>query len=169
MSIVIGIDQSYNSTGVCVMDSDKRVLDLFIIKIPTSVGDIFARANAVADKIAALLSKYMPIGIGLEGLAFAMMGDATRDLAGLQFTVVNKLRYAYDFHQIVIPPPNTVKKLATGMGNAKKEALYEALPEEIKKLIEEKNYKKTTGRYDATDSYWIAVYTLEHFTPTETP
>lgn len=163
MAIVIGIDQSYNSTGVCVMDSDRNVLELFTIKTPASVGDVFARATSLANQIAPLVGKYMPIGIGLEGLAFAMMGDATRDLAGLQFTIVNKLRYEYSYDSIVIPTPNTVKKLATGSGKAKKEALYEALPEDVRKLIEAKNYRKTTGMYDVTDAYWIAVYTLEHF------
>lgn len=163
MGIVIGIDQSYTSTGVCVMNSDKQVLELFTIKTPASVGDIFARANAIADQVAQLVSKYMPIGIGLEGLAFAMTGDATRDLAGLQHTIVNKLRYSHNYDKIVIPTPNTVKKIATGKGNSKKEALHEALPEEIRKRIEASNYRKTTGMYDVTDAYWIAIYTLGHF------
>lgn len=163
MGIVIGIDQSYNSTGVCVMNSDRQVLELFTIRTPASVGDIFDRAEVVATAIAELTIKYMPIGVGLEGLAFAMMGDATRDLAGLQFIIVNKLRYTYDFKRIVIPTPNTVKKLATGKGNSKKEALYDALPEDVQKRIEANNYKKTTGMYDVTDAYWIAIYTLEHF------
>lgn len=163
MGIVIGIDQSYNSTGICVLNDDMAVLELYTIKTPASVGDIFDRAEAVATAVAELTIKYMPIGIGLEGLAFAMMGDATRDLAGLQFIIVNKLRYAYDYKRIVIPTPNTVKKLATGKGNSKKEALYDALPEDVKKRIEANNYKKTTGMYDVTDAYWIAVYTLKHF------
>ena len=164
MGIVIEIDQSDNSTGVCVMNSDRQVLELFTIRTPASVGDIFDRAEAVATAVAELTIKYMPIGIGLEGLAFAMIVNATRDFAGLQFVIVNKLRYAYDFKRIVIPTPNTVKKLATGKGNSKKEALYEALPEDVKKRIEANNYKKTTGMYDVTDAYWIAMYTLEHFT-----
>lgn len=163
MGVVIGIDQSYTSTGVCVMTDDKEVLELYTMRTPVTVGDVFARADAVSNKLAAVVTKYTPIGIGLEGLAFAMTGSATRDLAGLQFTVVNKLRYAYGFHNIVIPSPNTVKKLATGKGNAKKDALYDALPDDIKKRIEASNYRKTTGMYDVTDAYWIAVYTLEHF------
>jgi Holliday junction resolvasome RuvABC endonuclease subunit len=163
MSVVIGIDQSYNSTGVCILDENKNVVDLFKIVTPPSVGDIFARAHTLATTLGGLVGTHMPIGIGLEGLAFAMTGDATRDLAGLQFVIVNTLRYEYDYNRIVIPSPNTVKKLATGKGNSNKEALYSALPEEIRKRIEEKNYRKTTGMYDVTDAYWIAVYTLEHF------
>jgi Holliday junction resolvasome RuvABC endonuclease subunit len=156
MSVVIGIDQSYNSTGVCILDENKNVVDLFKIVTPPSVGDIFARAHTLATTLGGLVGTYMPIGIGLEGLAFAMTGDATRDLAGLQFVIVNTLRYEYDYNRIVIPSPNTVKKLATGKGNSNKEALYSALPEEIRKRIEEKNYRKTTGMYDVTDA-------LEHF------
>ena len=163
MSIVIGIDQSYTSTGICVLNSDKQILELSTLTAAISVGDIFARANHIADEVCKLVEKYSPIGVGIEGLAYAMTGDATRDLAGLLFVIVNKLRYTHKFDKITSVPPNTLKKMATGKGNAKKEMLYTALPEDVKKLIEAKNYRKTTGMYDVTDAYWIAIYTLGHF------
>lgn len=163
MSIIIGIDQSYTSTGVCVINSDKQVLELFTITASTSIGDTFARSNYIADEICKLVTKHSPVGVGMEGLAYAMTGDATRDLAGLLFVVVNKLRYVHNYDNIITIPPNTLKKLATGKGNAKKELLYIALPEDVKKLIEANNYRKTTGMYDVTDAYWIAIYTLGHF------
>jgi Holliday junction resolvasome RuvABC endonuclease subunit len=92
--------------------------------------------------------------VALEGLAFSKMGNATRDLAGLQFSIITYLRYVCQYKTLIISP-NTVKKTATGKGNAKKEEMYEALPQEVKNLFKDMNLKKTTGRYDLTDSYWI--------------
>lgn len=160
---VIGIDQSYKSAGVCIMNEDSSVCDMYTIKTDKTQGDIFYRANYIAEQVAAVVEKYHPVCLGLEGLAFAKFGDATRDLAGLQFVVVSALRYKYNFEAIVIPSPNEVKKYATGKGNADKVAVYEALPEDIRKTLEAKNYRKTTGLYDIADAYWIAKYALEFY------
>jgi Holliday junction resolvasome RuvABC endonuclease subunit len=85
-----------------------------------------------------------------------MRGNATRDLAGLQFVIINKLRFKGTYSVDIIAP-NAVKKLATGNGKAKKQELYEALPESTQKAFDELGVKKTTGRYDLTDAYWIAM------------
>jgi Holliday junction resolvasome RuvABC endonuclease subunit len=163
MAYVIGIDQSYKSAGVCIMDETFTVKDMYTIKTDKTQGDVFYRANIIAQAVAGIVKQYDPVFLGLEGLAFAKFGDATRDLAGLQFTIVNTLRYSYKFDKIVIPTPNEVKKYATGKGNADKEAVYDALPEDIRKTLEEKNYRKTTGLYDIADAYWIAKYALEFY------
>jgi Holliday junction resolvasome RuvABC endonuclease subunit len=165
---VIGIDQSYKSAGVCIMDDTFAVADMYTIKSDSSQGDIFFRANAIAEAVAAAVKKHTPVYLGLEGLAFAKFGDATRDLAGLQFVIVNTLRYKYKFEAIVIPSPNEVKKYATGKGNSDKEAVFKALPDNVRKTLEEKNYRKTTGLYDIADAYWIARYALEFYKKRET-
>jgi Holliday junction resolvasome RuvABC endonuclease subunit len=80
---------------------------------------------------------------------------------------VTQLRYRFGFDVIVIPPPNELKKYATGKGNADKELMHSSLPEDIRKRLEEKNYRKTTGLYDIADAYWLARYALEHHQKTQ--
>jgi Holliday junction resolvasome RuvABC endonuclease subunit len=155
---VLAVDQSFTSCGLFVLevcDSDvTRVIhcERFVTNVNL---DIFARAMQVAERVDIVATNFNIHHIAIEGLAFSKMGDATRDLAGLQFTIVNFQRMKS--RDVLIIPPNTVKKIATGKGNAKKEQLYEALPADIKNLLDVNKYKKTTGRYDLTDAYWIGM------------
>lgn len=164
---VIGIDQSYKSAGVCIMDEKGQVIDMYTITTDKDTGDVFKRANVIAEKIAKAIKDHNVVCMGIEGLAFAKFGDATRDLAGLQFTIITHLRYRCGFDVIVIPPPNELKKYATGKGNADKVLMHSSLPEDIRKRLEAKNYRKTTGLYDIADAYWLAKYALEHYQKTQ--
>lgn len=158
---ILGIDQSYTSSGICILNLDGSVKDVQLIKTDSTIGDVFARANHIANRVNQLRSENKSVQVGLEGLAFSKVGDATRDLAGLQFTIVTYLRYSQQFSDISVPSPNEVKKFATGKGNADKAMMHAALPEEVKVLLDAKKYRKTTGLYDVTDAYWIAKYALE--------
>lgn len=152
---LLAVDQSFTSCGLIVME-DKKVIHLERFVTDKETLDIFARAFQVAVRVDELAAGFNVDFIALEGLAFSKFGDATRDLAGLQFTIVVCVRELHG-RSIEIIPPNTVKKVATGKGNAKKEDMYETLPPEVKNLIDAKKYKKTTGRYDLTDAYWIGI------------
>lgn len=151
---IVSVDQSYNSCGLTLfvngeLKDAKRV-------VSNKDNDIFERAWEITTAVAEYAHKHQAQLIALEGLAFSKIGNATRDLAGLQFSIVNYIRYVCMFKTLIISP-NTVKKTATGKGNAKKEPMYDALPQEVKDLFEAMNLKKTTGRYDLTDSYWIGI------------
>ena len=122
--------------------------------------DIFERAYDITSHIVDLVRIHKPDLIALEGLAFSKFGNATRDLAGLQFTIVTTLRHVLH-ERVMIIPPNTVKKRATGKGNAKKEELYAVLPEGIKQYFLDLGAKKTKGLYDLTDAYWIGQAAME--------
>jgi len=148
----MGIDQSYTCTGI-VLFEDGEMVEAQVVKSPKAM-DIHQRANFVADAILSFALCHEPDAIGIEGLAFGMRGDATRDLAGLQFVIINKLQFNGSFKVEVIAP-NAVKKFATNDGRAKKEALYEALPKNTQKSFLELGVKKTTGLYDLTDAFWI--------------
>ncbi len=155
---VLAVDQSFTSSGLFVLevcDSDVTKVIHCERFVTNDNLDIFARAMQVAERVDIVATNFNVNHIAIEGLAFSKMGDATRDLAGLQFTVVNFQRMKS--RDVLIIPPNTVKKIATGKGNAKKEQLYEALPADIKNLLDANKYKKTTGRYDLTDAYWIGI------------
>lgn len=163
MTYFLGIDQSFNSCGVVVLDEKKKIVEATTIK-SSKEQDIFDRAWFIADQLSSkFITKYVPEFIGLEGLAFSKFGDATRDLAGLQFTIVNYLRqrHTYGSGDLLIVSPNTLKKFATTKGNAKKEQMVASLPKNVLESFQKQNYKKTTGLYDVTDAYWIARYIIE--------
>lgn len=153
----LGIDQSYTFCGIVLLNEDGAVE---FSTIHTSTGcDIYDRAGNVASHIGNIIKKYKPAVVGVEGLAFAKFGNATRDLAGLLFVIMNKMR-TDGVNDISIIPPNTLKKSATGSGKATKEDMVNALPEDVKVSFK-KQYKKTKGLYDIADAYWIARHILD--------
>lgn len=160
MRRILGIDQSYTSSGFCVVDESGVVLDIGTIKTSADKdGDIFDRAALVAKKLIELSDIHDPLRIGMEGLAFAKFGNATRDLAGLQFVLITQLRAAKYGDKMEIVSPNLLKKFATTKGNASKDEMVSFLPPAVRAMIDEKKLKKSTGLYDCTDAYWLAMYT----------
>jgi Holliday junction resolvasome RuvABC endonuclease subunit len=157
----IGIDQSYTSTGMVIINDDGLVE---LINIKTNKSDnIFIRAidigNAIVDKI----DEYHPdCLIGIEGLAFSMKGNATRDLAGLQFVIVSKIYEKFGI-LIDIISPLSLKKFATGNGRANKNDMVESLPNDILNIFLKNGFKKSKGLYDITDAYYIALYLKEKY------
>lgn len=152
----MGIDQSLNGTAVCIVDNNNL---LFFCVIRTDkTKTVFERTLHVALSISELYASHIPDSINIEGLAFAMRGDATRDLAGLLFTIVNVLSLK---HPGVVPnliPPTTLKKFATGSGKAKKENMIAALPDIDRQRFIDAKFKKTTGLADLADAYWLSMY-----------
>lgn len=161
---ILSVDQSYTSCGIIVLEyieDDDKVTIVHLERFTTDPEtDMFARAWAVTQRVAAVALSCKVDYTALEGLAFSKIGSATRDLAGLQYVIVTALRYV-EKQGVLIIPPNTVKKVATGRGNAKKEEMYDVLPQEVKDKFAEMNLKKTTGRYDLTDAYWIGKSAIE--------
>lgn len=150
---ILGIDQSYTCSGITFFE-DGEMIHCEVFKSPKSM-DIYERSNLIANHILTVANTFKPDYVGIEGLAFGMRGDATRDLAGLQFVIINRLRFKGNY-TVEVVAPNSVKKFATGSGKAKKEQLYEALPKNVKThLVEDLNLKKSTGLYDVTDAYFI--------------
>ena len=118
--------------------------------------DTFYRAQQVADELLYICDMFDPDIVALEGLAFGSVGNATRDLAGLQFTIVNHLRKQGGM-TVKIYSPQSVKKMATGKGNAKKAELVNHLPTDVRAMFDKLGVKKTTGLMDLTDAYFIGV------------
>lgn len=149
---VLAIDQSYTCSGIVVL-KDGRVLHAE--KFTTDkTRDVFERAWSVVQRVVILARDYNPDVIGMEGLAFGGKGNATRDLAGLQFAITTHMRFVKGA-DVTIVAPGTVKKVATGKGNSPKELLLENLPNDVRKTFDDLGVKKTTGLLDLTDAYWI--------------
>lgn len=155
--IKLGIDQSYTSTG-WVVNNDGDITNFGLIK--TTGDDTFKRAATVADHIVALCVTHNVEQVGIEGLAFGSVGNATRSLAGLLFVVVTTLQRECPEIKVDVVPPTTLKKFATQKGKASKLEMVAALPPEVKQRITAAGYKKTTGMYDITDAYFLSMYPM---------
>lgn len=146
----ISIDQSYNSTGFCVFDNGELVRHGLFRS--SKALDIYDRAKQITHEIITLANSHNINDIIIEGLAFSKMGNATRDLAGLQFVIIYAARMKG--LNVTIIPPLRVKKLATGKGRATKDDMLNSLPDEVLALFS-LSAKKSTGLYDLADAYWI--------------
>lgn len=155
MSLTLGIDQSYTSCALCLVNDDGDVKEYERFQSDKAL-DTYARALEVALFISAYVIKHNPKAVKIEGLAFGISGNATRDLAGLLFTIINVLKIQQPKINVVVVAPTQVKKRATGSGKAKKPEMIEALPEHVKKIFTDAGFKKTTGLSDLADAYWIA-------------
>ena len=160
--IYLGIDQSYTSSGYCLFKDDE-MFDCGLIKTDKKL-DIFQRSWNIAHELQRICMHNNVESVGIEGLAFGIRGSATRDLAGLQFTIINKLQIDNGL-PVKIIAPLTLKKFATGDGRAKKEQLFEQVPTHIIEQFQELGAKKTTGLFDLVDSYFIGKYIIEEDNP----
>jgi Holliday junction resolvasome RuvABC endonuclease subunit len=165
--VSMGIDQSYNSCGVVFIDQDQNLLEFFKLS-SNKEDDIYARSQKITNEISSLIDKFSPNVVGLEGLAFSKFGNATRDLAGLQFTIVHRIRYYHNLRGPIIVAPNMLKKFVI-KGNATKDEMVANLPTNVLDSFKLRNLKKTTGLYDMTDAYWIARFTLDQSPVIDTP
>lgn len=153
MGIVIGIDQSYKNCAYVVLDTLELIS--FGMVRPPSDFDVYDKAKYVADGLVDVINTHAPSHVFVEGLAFGMTGNVTRDLAGLLFVLVTTMRSVIKNIQLL--PPTMVKKHATGDGKAKKVDMINALPTNVYDSFVAAGYKKTTGLADLADAYWIAV------------
>lgn len=158
MTITLGVDQSYTNTGFVVM-KDSVMVEFGTFKT-TKDKDVYDRATMLSEFITAKASAHGVERINIEGLAFGIRGDATRDLAGLLFVVITGIRRAFgDAIPVTVVAPTSLKKFATGTGKSDKTAMTAAVPIETLEKFKEAKFKKTTGLTDIVDAYWLAKYT----------
>jgi crossover junction endodeoxyribonuclease RuvC len=150
---ILGIDQSYTSSGVVLLEKGElKEAHKFSANKETNR---FAQAYEIALHLAEFVDEHKPDIIAIEGLAFGMRGNVTRDLGGLQFVIISHLQEVKK-RDVEIVAPTSVKKFATGSGRAKKEEMIDSLPETVYNYFTELGLKKSTGLADMADAYWIA-------------
>lgn len=101
----------------------------------------------------------------IEGLGFASVGNATRDLAILQGIILDRFITRLGAEHAHIIPSTQAKKKGTCDKKKKKvskDELADAIPEGVFRDIVF-SYGKTTGRRDLSDAYWIGEVFLEKF------
>jgi Holliday junction resolvasome RuvABC endonuclease subunit len=159
--IYFGLDQSFTSSGYCILNKD-NIIDFGVIKTNPEDGDNHDRVHIIINKLEEIYNNHENVKLSMEGLSFGNNGNAIRNLAGLQYVIINKFKYELKIGDITIISPKTVKKFATGSGGSAKAKvtkpmMFAALPEDVKVLFKSK-YKVSSGLYDIVDAYWIAKY-----------
>ena len=155
-NMFLGLDQSYTSSGFCVVNDTGEVVDFGTFKTEKTA-DVYDRAIQVAKFVSEKIIKHAINSLHIEGLAFGIRGDATRDLAGLLFTIITHIKMNHPTVQIGIIAPTSLKKFATGSGKADKKAMIAAVPTETISRFSQ-NFKKTTGLADICDAYFLATF-----------
>lgn len=164
---ILGIDQSYTSAGYCIINDDAELLEFGIINTSPADGDNFKRARKISNELKKIVDFHSLNIVGLEGLSFNARGNATRDLSGLQFLIVDTIREGTN-HFIIAAPLAVKKHAVKKKGKIQKMDLVNNLPNDIKEKFLEKGFKKTKGLTDLSDAYWIASYTLKKVKEYET-
>lgn len=145
---VAGIDLSLTSTGISAVDLSNGEMKLTRIcstgkKTDTLVQQI-ERHNELSRRIVDSVLEHTPELVGIEGMRFGSRQDSSAmRRAGVWWQVVNAL-YAHGI-PIVEVPPTTVKKWATGKGNAGKDMVM---------IAAAKRWDQVTQN-DEADAAWI--------------
>jgi len=122
---VVGIDPSLSATGVCTATGQLRTL-----KSQPDNGSVKDRADRIvdlADRVVDCLRDDVALVV-IEGPAYAQQAQAGVHLrAGLWWQIVTHIHLARSAAQVVEVSPTTLKKFATGKGNATKPDMRMAL------------------------------------------
>jgi len=142
MTVVLGVDSSLTSTGLAWLNATnpaepewitRRVLS----KPPEDGHDLFARARRIR-RIAKTVAEFPgdvegPLCgadvIVLEGVAFASKTAYAREIAALWWRTVDELAVALPAARLVVVPPASRAKYATGSGRADKHEVLAAVRE----------------------------------------
>ena len=156
--MILGIDQSLTHTGLCIIDKDKKNINAFGIKTNNKKLNQYERIAYIANEIEKVILDYKIEKINIEGLAFGVKGMTLQILAGLQYTILfiaNRLNIEYE-----IIPPKTLKKKATGKGNATKKEMSEIIDILILIRLSELSEYKINSKLmeDIVDAYHLAIY-----------
>ena len=178
MVTVMGIDQSLTCTGVVVLDimsnmgsREPNIEVDYAGSIKTVKGeddfifDTLKRGNQIVEELVTIAMDNGVDVICFETPSLASKGNATRTLPLLLGIILRGLNEVVKGHgiQMYHVAPKSLKKIATGSGNASKDEMFEQLAVDCPELHADLLGKpKSVGRYDQTDAYYLAKqgYTL---------
>lgn len=140
-----------------MVDESGSVIEFGTFKSAKAM-DVYDRASQVATFITDKAIEHNVKAVNIEGLAFGIRGDATRDLAGLLFTIITTIRRRAGQIPVSVIAPTSLKKFATGSGKSDKAAMIAAVPAGVMQSFIEAKYKKTTGLADLCDAYFLASF-----------
>lgn len=126
----IGLDLSLTSSGVVVLVDGKVEYTSTITSKPNGDGYYgeIARLLDIVSRISSVVYKYAPSIVAIEGIAFmAKNTTALVQLSALNYFLRRELFFSGIPFIIVAPP--TLKKFATGKGNATKVEVMDSVEE----------------------------------------
>jgi len=120
--------------------------------------DIYQRVKWSVKCFQEVLKKEIgsnPCHFVFENLAFGAKGNATRDVAGLLFSMISS---SLRFGQYTLVAPTSAKKVFTGDGKATKLQMIKKLPKDVRECYLEAGYKYSEKNgngslNDLADSY----------------
>lgn len=117
----VGIDPSLTGTAIVVIDHDGTIKEC--LRITTSYKEM-ERLLVIRNRVLDIITSYKPCLVGMEGYAFGakQKREAMGELGGILKISMFEVGIKY-----IIVPPTTVKKFATGKGNAKKDHMLLAV------------------------------------------
>lgn len=181
MSMFAGLDWSMSCPAICIYDSKKpfnfKNCTFFFYtdkkKFDQSYGNIHGFKNSLYDCEEDRFDQISEWGIQImlkHGVTQACLEGYSMGSSGRVFNIaenIGLLKHKMWKNKIkfITPPPTTVKKFFTGKGNAKKEAMYDALVEkglecDLESLLSSR--KQDSPIADIVDSYALVDYMLHN-------
>ncbi len=149
--LFVGIDPSFNSTGIIVLDQDAKLVEQKNFSL--------AKYDEIEEKLInfeyeiSFIPKIIRLGgVYIEGPSYMSSGKFVLQMGALHFLLRLFLYKREVFYKVVAP--GSLKKFVTGKGNAKKD------------LMLLKVYKKWGVEFevdDLADAYGLARMSLEDF------
>ncbi len=183
MSInVLRIDMSINSPAFTIIQTNElfKITNIFfysiqgtkkwviktdnvqIIKFPISKPNIYDKIDTSLTVIKKLIEEYKVDYVAIEGAAIGSEHPLSLITLSKASGVIEKA--LYDLNKpFVLYPPRTIKRFATGNGNAQKAQMIEYFTKEKAfGLFKELDWKNLPSMDDLVDSYWIAYILMHH-------
>jgi len=157
---ILCLDQSMTCSGIVIVENTSMI-HFECIKTSKHDGSEVVRMSILTTRIIELFEQHGCDEIVCEALSFGSIGNATRLLGGLLYTLEVKLLEKHGIDGIVKVAPTQLKKFATGSGKAKKQDMLAAVPDDIAEQFLAAGYLKSKGLYDLCDSYHIAMWRIE--------
>lgn len=153
MTAVIGLDLSLQATGIATPDGVLTIRSSG--RAGASLRVRRARLHDLATRVCLLVAEYAGSGalVVIEGPSFGSTTGSQHERAGLFWLVIDELLSAG--HLVAEVPPTTLKKYATGKGQAKKGAMGDAAARRIPDV-------DTGGDDNMVDALWLRAMGCDH-------
>lgn len=176
MITILAGDQAMTSSGAVVLEhipnlgkgnDCNEVVHVEVIR--TNKGnddfilDTFERASVIGRRLNQIADEHKPDYIVFETPSLASKGNATRTLPMLLGSLLAQLECHINREgvKLLTVPPTSLKKFATGKGNAGKDDMVHAVEQSNPELHEQlMAMPKSKGRYDLADAYWLAQWVI---------
>jgi len=148
--VVVGLDLSLRSTGVCVNDIAHNHLTGILLEEKKLLGA--ARLSSIRHRILDTLYTYRPSLVAIEGYSFGSMNRLADigELGGVVQVELQELHIPF-----IVVSPKMLKKFVTGSGSASKETVIKAVAS---------RYGYVTGSDDIADATALAKFAEVYIT-----